>query len=273
MTERHAHFVQTGDDTFSPTQYAQSHWGDDHLNGPAVVGLAARALEVKYGLPEFMPARLTVDLFRAARGVPTTTKVALVRDGRRVRNSECDITQNGATVARAVLVQYRRGAPPRGQEWVSEPNFAFPAESDDLWMQIASGDAAGPDWSPAIAEHQNTERKQVVHRTIDVVQGDVNSPFVRAVMAAEATSLVTNLGSAGVGYINGDLTVALARLPEDEWIGIQADSHWAADGISTGTATLFDKAGPFGSGLVTAVGNPAAQIDFANDPFPSRSPG
>jgi hypothetical protein len=28
--------------------------------------------------------------------------------------------------------------------------------------------------------------------------------------------------------------------------------------------------GEFGSGMTTAVNNPAAQIDFANDPFPLR---
>jgi acyl-CoA thioesterase len=90
-------------------------------------------------------------------------------------------------------------------------------------------------------------------------------------MAAEGTSLVTNLGTAGVGYINGDLTVALARLPRDEWIGVQADSHWAADGIAVGTSTLFDGQGAIGTGMVTAVSNPDAQIDFRNDPFPERT--
>ncbi|MDT0432987.1 acyl-CoA thioesterase domain-containing protein, partial [Streptomyces salyersiae] len=106
MTEVDAHFVQSEQDRFQPTRFAQSHWGEDHLNGPALVGLAARALEAAFGLPEFLPARLTVDLFKAARGVPTTTKVALVRDGRRVRNSECELVQDGVTVARATLVQY-----------------------------------------------------------------------------------------------------------------------------------------------------------------------
>ena len=67
---------------------------------------------------------------------------------------------------------------------------------------------------------------------------------------------MTNLGTAGVGYINGDLTVALARLPLDEWIGVQADSHWAADGILVGAATWFDHVGAFGTGLVTAVSTP-----------------
>ncbi len=86
-----------------------------------------------------------------------------------------------------------------------------------------------------------------MNRTITVVQGQPNSPFVRAAMAAEGTSLVTNLGTAGVGYINGDLTVALSRLPGDEWIGVQADSHLAADGVAVGASTLFDSAGPFGT--------------------------
>lgn len=269
MTERRAHFTQTDEDCFAPTANSLSHWGEDHLNGPAVVGLAARSLEAKFGLPGFFPARLTVDLFKAARRVPTTTRVTLVRDGRRVRNSECEILQSGVIVARAVLVQYRRDVAPRGDEWASRANFEFPVNIDASWMHMASD---GVGWSHVMADHQNTARKRVVNRAIDVVDGSENTPFVRAVMVAEATSLVTNLGSDGIGYINGDLTVALARLPHDQWIGVEADSHWVSDGISVGAATLFDRAGPFGSGLVTAVSNPAVQIDFTNDPFPSRTP-
>lgn len=269
MTEVDAHFVQSEPDRFQPTRFAQSHWGEDHLNGPALVGLAARALECAFGLPEFLPARLTVDLFKAARGVPTMTKVALVRDGRRVRNSECELVQDGVTVAHATLVQYRLSEPPRGQEWTGQARFEPPATLDADRMTYIGSDAAG--WSRSIAEHQNASRKRFMNRTITVVQGQQNSPFVRAAMAAEGTSLVTNLGTAGVGYINGDLTVALSRLPGDEWIGVQADSHLAADGVAVGASTLFDSAGPFGTGLVTAISNPAAQIDFTNDPFPERS--
>ena len=75
------------------------------------------------------------------------------------------------------------------------------------------------------------------------------------------------MGTAGVGFINGDLTVALARMPVDDWIGVQADSHVDADGIAVGTATLYDRAGAFGSGMVTAIANPAAQIDFTRSEF------
>lgn len=263
MTARAAHFVQTAPDTFVPTSNARSRWGDDHLNGPALVGLAARALEQQFGLAEFMPARLTVDLFKAARGVPTTTTTRLVRDGRRVRNSECELVQDGVTVVRATMVQYRKSSAPPGEEWSVARDLPLPPDVDDSVFLRVGSDAGG--WSPKIADHMNTSRKRFLNRAIDVVEGSVNTPFMNAVYAAEGTSMVTHLGTAGIGYINGDLTVALARLPVDEWVCVQGDSHSAADGVSVGAATLYDRAGAFGTGMVTAVSNPAAQIDFSDE--------
>jgi acyl-CoA thioesterase len=265
-----AHFTLTESGDFAPTQFAQSHWGDDHLNGPAVVGLAARALELDCGSDDFMPTRLTVDLLRAARGVPTAVTVRVVRDGRRIRSAQCDLAQDGRLVAHATLLQYRRSAAPPGRLWTAPMTFPAPPSVDEAVLTQVGSDAGG--WSRSPGEHQNDSRKRFYNRAIEVVAGEKNSDFVRAVMAAEATSLVTNLGTRGVGYINGDLTVGLVRLPIGGWIGVQADSHWASDGISVGTATLFDQSGPFGSGMATAVSNPAAQIDFTHDPFPSRIP-
>jgi acyl-CoA thioesterase len=129
-------------------------------------------------------------------------------------------------------------------------------------------DEAG--WTRSPAAHQNDSRKRFYNNGIKVLAEEENSPFVRAVILAESTSLVTNLGTHGIGYINGDLTAAFSRLPVDDWIGIQADSHRASDGISVGTATLFDHEGAFGSGMVTAVANPAAQIDFSGDAIPLK---
>ncbi|WP_193048371.1 acyl-CoA thioesterase domain-containing protein [Mycolicibacterium baixiangningiae] len=269
MSEQPVHFEPTADGAFLPTRFAQSHWGEDHLNGPAIVGLAAVVLEQEYGREEFLPSRLTVDLFKAARGVPTTVKTNLVRDGRRVRNSECELVQDGVTVAHATLVQYRRAEAPRGTEWTPPGEFAVPTEVDPSRAIHVSSDGQG--WTNEIADHQNAARKRTWGRSIQVVAGTDNSAFVRAAVIAEGTSLVTNLGTAGVGYINGDLTVALVRLPVDDWIGVQAETHWAADGISVGTSTLYDRAGAFGSGMVTAVSNAAVQVDFGNDPFPSRT--
>ncbi len=263
-----AHFARTDNGEFAPTEFAQSHWGDDHLNGPAVVGLAARSLEIESGSADFMPARLTVDLFRAARGVATVVAVRVVRDGRRIRSAECDLAQEGRLIARATLLQYRRSVAPPGRLWAAHMTFPpLPSPDETALTQVGSEHG---ELSRSPGEHQNDSRKTFFNRAIQVVAGEKPSGFVRAVMAAEATSLVTNLGTHGVGYINGDLTVGLARLPVGEWVGVQADSHWESDGVAVGTATLFDQSGAFGSGMITAVSNPAAQIDFTHDPFPLR---
>ncbi|MDA4107837.1 acyl-CoA thioesterase domain-containing protein [Mycolicibacterium holsaticum] len=266
MSTEPAHFTRTDDGAYLPTPFAQSHWGDDHLNGPAVVGLVARVLETQCGSDDFMPARLTVDLFKAARGVPTTVEVRVVRDGRRVRSAECDVRQDGKAVARATLLQYRRSSAPPGEQWIAPVSVPKSPPPDGETLPYIGSEEAG--WTRSPSVHQNASRKCFFNDGIDVVAGKKNSPFVRAVMVAESTSLVTNLGTKGIGYINGDLTVALSRLPLDDWLAVQADSHWAADGIAVGTATLFDHQGPFGSGMVTAVANPAAQIDFSNRQFP-----
>lgn len=261
------HFFAHSDGMFHPTESALSRWGNDSLNGPAVVGLAARCLEREYGADGFLPTRLTADLFKAAHKVPTQVHTRLVRDGRRVRSSECDVIQDGTIVARATMVQYRMSEPPPGEEWVSIETFTAPSGAQGAVYFVGSDDAG---WSPTGAEHQNTSRKRVYHRTIEVVIGESASPFVRAVVAAEATSMVTNLGTRGIGYINGDLTVAISRLPVGDYIGVQANSHWASAGIAVGDATLFDDIGPFGIGMVTAIANPAAQIDFGTpDPIPT----
>ena len=89
------HFFAYLDGVFHPSEAALSRWGTDSLNGPAVVGLAARCLEHDYGDDEFLPTRLTTDLFKAARRVPTEVRTRLVRDGRRIRGSECDVIQAG----------------------------------------------------------------------------------------------------------------------------------------------------------------------------------
>jgi acyl-CoA thioesterase len=215
-----------------------------------------------------MPTRFTADLFRAARNAATTIDVRVVRDGRRVRSAECDVEQDGRTVARATLVQYRRSSSPPGRQWTAPISLMQPPPPDDTILPHVGSDEAG--WTRSPAGHQNETRKCFYDNGIKVIAGEDNSPFVRAVMIAEATSLVTNLGTHGIGYINGDLTAAFSRLPVDDWLGVQADSHWASDGIAVGTATLFDNQGAFGSGLVTAVANPAAQIDFSSDSFPLK---
>jgi Thioesterase-like superfamily len=91
------------------------------------------------------PTRLTVDLFRAARGVPTAVTVRVVRDGRRIRSAECDVAQENRLVARARLLQYRRSAAPPGRLWVAPMTFPSPPSLDDGVLTVVGSDVG--DWS------------------------------------------------------------------------------------------------------------------------------
>lgn len=261
VTTYPAYFTAAGKNTFEPTPSAAGYWGEGLLSGPAVAGLAAHTLEQRYGDPDFQPARFTIDLLKPARQMPIRVQTRVIRDGRRARYTECDVLQGDWIVAQATLVQYRRSTAPQGTGWTTTAEFTPPTGAAGDVVFVGS-DQAG--WSPMGEQHQNTSRKRAYYRGLEVIDGEEATPFVRAVIAAEAaTNLVAHLGTAGIGYINGDLTVALSRLPVSEFIGVQADSQWAADGVSVGSATMFDDAGPFGTAMVTSLANPAARIDFA----------
>jgi hypothetical protein len=226
----------------------------------AVAGLAAWALERDFAEAGFLPARFSIDLLKPARKAPLRTRTRAVRNGRRARYAECEIVQGDAVVARATVVFYRRSTAPEGQQWMPAAEFSGPhgARGDEL---IVGSDSTG--WGALGAQHQNASRKRAYYGGLDVVAGSTATPFVRCVVVAEAaTNMVVNLGTRGIGYINGDLTINLFRLPRSEALGVQGDTHFAADGISIGSATLFDDDGPVGTASVTALANPDAQIDF-----------
>ncbi|HEY9315098.1 MAG TPA: acyl-CoA thioesterase domain-containing protein [Williamsia sp.] len=249
--------------TLIPTSWARSVWDPNALNGPAVCAAAAHALERDFSDPDFVPSRLTIDMFKSARNAPTVINTRKVRSGHRIVVADAEVMQDDTMVARASIVFLRRSAPPPGNEWRPETTFTPPEHAFDNKPRFPYMNTDGNEWTQSIGGHQNVARKRAWSTGMAVLPGEPCSPFVHAVQSAESTSLVTNLGTEGIGYINCDLTMALSRIPEGHELGIEADTHITADGISVGTATLYDRKGPYGTGMVTAVSNPAAQIDFS----------
>jgi Thioesterase-like superfamily len=89
-----------------------------------------------------------------------------------------------------------------------------------------------------------------------MVAGHPLTPFTRAAFAGDIISSLTHWSTAGLRHINADYTLAISRLPEGEYIGLAAQSYYGNDGVGAGTATLFDTAGPIGTGIVLALAQP-----------------
>ena len=255
-----APWVRGDDGSFQPTEYARSGWSDDMVNGPALVGLAALSLERDHGADGFLPARFTINLMRPARKEPLQVKTRELRRGRRARYADCEVLQGHDLVATAVVVLYQQSEAPEGQQWSPTVEFYPPLDHEGDQLVVGS-DAGG--WGELGSRHQNVSRKRAYYRGLDVIAGEPATPFVRAVVVAEATTnMVVNLGTDGIGYINGGLTVLLYRTPRGEGLGVQGDRQFAADGVAIGSTTLFDAEGPVGIASITALANPTAQINF-----------
>lgn len=267
MSDGFAFFTLDDPGAYVPTTFARSAWSETMLNGPAAVAAAARALETEHGAEGFLPARLTVDLFAPVRFEPLTLVTEEVRSGNRIRVADAKIVQGGQTMARATLVQLRQGEQPPGSIWRSERRVEAPPAVIDDPVPAGShpfvGLADDPEsWRQDMGAHQGDRRKRFWHHPLDVIVGEVSTPFQRAATLAETTSLITHWGSEGIGFINADLTVTLARLPRSEDLGLEADEHISDAGVAVGTASLFDRDGVFGTGTVVAVSNAGRQIDF-----------
>ncbi|MQY26230.1 acyl-CoA thioesterase domain-containing protein [Nocardia aurantia] len=258
-------YFRADGDNFVPEPLAVSQWSSDQVVGPAVCGLLAHTLEVRHGGDGFAPVRLTVDMFAPARMRSLSVATTRVRDGNRIRVADAVLSNDATPVARATVVLLRPSEQPPGEIWTRERQpspppleLAPPATGPGIpWF---GSDAGGP-WAQSFGAHENASRKRTWQHPMNVLVGEDPSPFVLAALVGEQTSMVTNWSDEGIGFINTDLTLALARMPVGRELGVEADNHLSRDGLAVGTATLFDREGAFGSSMVTAVANAGRQIN------------
>ncbi|MHC9296869.1 acyl-CoA thioesterase domain-containing protein [Mycobacterium sp. LTG2003] len=218
--------------------------------------MLARAIELDADAEDFIPARLTVDLFAPVRTEPLTVHSSTVRRGRRIIMMDAAVTQSGEPRAHATAIYLPTTADPPGDLWHSHdlpPTPPPPGDSDGIGPPlIKSGD---DDWTTDFVRNNNAKRKSIWQYFPSLVDDEPLTPFQNAALIAENTSLVCNWGTHGPGFINADTTLMLTRLPIGPELGLHADDQLSCNGVAVGAATLFDRHGPVGKCSVTALAN------------------
>ncbi len=264
MTSHDQAFFTADGDVLVPSPLARGPWGST-ISGTYIGGLLGRAVEHAGGDPEMQPARLTVDLLRpVALSDPVQVDTSVEREGRRIRLVDATMRQNDVVVARAGALFLRRGEQPPDPAWTMPidmpPPPTQPADVSgdftmELWTYSENSTSTAP--SNDLSEWRHGGQKYAWVRDVKpLVDGEAVSPFVRAAMAGDVTSSLTHSSASGLNYINADYTLTLSRLPEGEYIGLAGLTHYSHAGVATGTATLFDRLGPIGSGVATGLANP-----------------
>ena len=258
---------QLDGDALVPTGIARSMWSTNQMHGVAISGALARTIEqrvVEAGREELRPARMTVDLFKPATMDPCVVTAEVVREGRRICLVDAVLTQGGVRVARASAIFLKATASAPGEVWTPSERPAPPPldvapVSTEPRVPYFHSDGG---WSQTFSEHQDASRKASWNTALPVVAGEPVTPFQGVAAMADGASLVTNWGDKGVEYINTDITLTLARLPEGLEIGLAAVDRVEHDGIAVGTAAVFDRSGTLGTAVVTSLVNAHRTVDF-----------
>jgi acyl-CoA thioesterase len=261
-----ASFERDGD-LLVPRPFTQSGWSAGTLNGRYLAGLVAYGAE-RHADPDLQPARLTVDMFRPGTMGPTRVDTTVVRDGRRIRVVDSSVITDGVQICRGTTVFLRRSADPEGEEWYP-PEWDAP-DPDDLEPMVRGAGPGGYEmpWEtrPITAWGNLSEHRRIwVRESRPFVDGEAVTPFLRAALAADMANGQTNAGPGGLGFINADLTMTIARLPVDEWVGLDARSRATADGVSAGSVDLYDRKGRIGQVTLIGVADARSKFPKATD--------
>jgi hypothetical protein len=247
-------FFRRENDAYLPTAASRGPWNPDSLHGRVIVGLTGYELERTHGGAEWMPARLTVDMYRLPDFSPITATTRVIRGGRRIKLVDCELTSAGKSIARGTCQFLIRSENAPGKTW-SPPNWDAPSPDElppppagqfgeRMWKMRHIGEAFS---------FASRSRRAWMAEIRELVEGSPLTPFTRVAIAADFTSPLANRSDSGLGYINTDVTVYLHRLPVGEWLGFEAINHHASDGVAIGESFLYDTQGPIGSASCAAL--------------------
>jgi hypothetical protein len=85
-----------------------------------------------------------------------------------------------------------------------------------------------------------------------------------AAAVSDVANLVMSWGSAGVEFINADVTLAITRLAVAMELGLYSLDRTVNDGIAVGTAAMFDRDGQLGTATVVTLANAGNRVDFGS---------
>lgn len=252
-----AFYVREGD-RFVPTELTRGPWSADAQHAGPPAALVARAIESLDG-EGLRLARFTFDVLRPVPLTPLRVEARSIRSGRSTQYAQATLLDDDGEIARASAWRIRGEPreeldmdptpPPSPEDAGTAPFFEMPwspSYFDAMEWRLARGvlDAPGPAavW---------------MRMRCALVDGEEPSAAARVLCAADsgngiswALPLETSI------FINTEITVHLARLPEGEWVCLDARTRVGSAGVGFAESVLWDERSMIGRGTQALLVGP-----------------
>ena len=258
-------FYEPDGDRFVSTELTRGPWDPDSQHAGPPAALIGREVERlgggRIGGEDGPPAqvgRITYEVLRAVPIAPLRVTAEVVRPGRRVEMFE------------AILTDDRGEALMRAEGWrlrVDQLSFGFPSPPPA---------PPGPDRGEPgrffhtgydVGYHTAMEYRFVsgafmeqgpatvwMRMAVPLLPGEEPTPLQRVLAAADSGNGVSAaLDWNRYLFINVDLSVHLHRMPEGEWVCLDAVTLPEQNGVGMADTRLFDERGPIGRGVQTLL--------------------
>lgn len=190
---------------------------------------------------------------------PVRVEAEVVRPGRRVQMVEASLSNDDGELMRARAWRLRTAPielpadlpvpePPPGPEQGSQPEFFETGQSVGYhtameWRSVGGGGFIEP--GPATVW---------MRMRCPLIAGEEPTPLQRTLVAADVGNGISAvLDWRRYVFINVDLSVHLERMPEGEWVCVDAVTLPQSSGIGTAESVLSDERGRIGRGAQTLL--------------------
>jgi hypothetical protein len=248
-----AFYERDGDNSFVATELTRGPWdpGSQHAGPPsALLGRELESLESSEG---FQVGRVVFEILKPVPIGAVRVESKVLRPGRRVQLVEASLSNDGGELVRATAWQLRTSElelpaeiredpPPPGPEHGSTPGFFATGQDVGYHTAMEWKAVAGAFLEPGPA----TVWMRMRH---PLVEGEEPTPLQRALIAADVGNGISAvLDWREYVFINVDLTVHFERMPEGEWVCVDAVTRPQPSGIGSAESVLSDQRGRIGRG-------------------------
>jgi hypothetical protein len=189
------------------------------------------------------PLTVKAEVLRAGAKVQRLRAALLDAEGRELVHTSAVALRTAPTLP-ASLVE--AAEPPRPPEESAPFEFHFFPNTVAYHRAMEARAARGTWGTGTMAVWMRTR--------VPLVASETPSPLQRLLIAADSASgVAVALEPGRHSWVNADLTVAVHRAPEGEWVCLDAVTTTEAHGVALTRARLWDTRGPVGVSLQSLV--------------------